>query len=123
MNKNKINKLTNMLKTVTKGCVWYHDTLERTFETSPYSHWLINPKTKQWVFELDMAGHLFYFHKLPETMGIKQSDFESIIKMWVEKELKVGFKLIREVSIPHDFKTDGREYIVKDVLKNGKKWN
>jgi len=104
------------MEMLTKGYQWYHDTPEQPFELSQGSIWLINPETKQWIFELGKSGKLWYYFEIPDTfsnyLNMRRYDFESFIKIWVEDALKRG--VVSTGWIPS---CSGRG--VEDALKRG----
>ncbi len=105
-----------MMDNLTKDCLWYYDTPEQRFEYMPESIWLINPKTEQWVLELEKSGKLWYYYEIVSTFkkyfNMESSDFESFIKLWVEDALKRGVS----TTHPRHFGQEGR---VQDALKRG----
>ena len=112
----QIKAAYSLMNMITKGYHWYHDTPEQPFEWSEGSIWLINPKTKEWMLELKKSGNLWYYYKAPNTfskyVNMRQSDFESFIKIWVEDALKRG--VVSTMAINRTlFAT------VEDALKNG----
>ena len=113
----QIKSTYSLMNMITKGYHWYHDTPEQPFEWSEGSIWLINPDTKDWMFEFEKSGDLWYYDKKYDTfskyLNMERSDFESFIKIWVEDVLK------REVvSTENDFDTLAAEVV--DVIENGK---
>jgi hypothetical protein len=114
----QIKAAYSLMNMITKGYHWYHDTPEQRFEFTPVdSIWLINPKTKEWMLELEKSGKLWYYSKTLDTfsmyLNMGESDFQSFIKIWVEDVLK------REVvSTENDFDTLAAEVV--DVIENGK---
>ena len=94
LNEETIVASYKMMNMITKGYLWYHNTPERPFENSPGSIWLINPKTKQWMLELNKSGRLLYYYKTPDSfskyLNMEVSNFESFIKIWVEDALERG---------------------------------
>ena len=106
-----------LMNMITKDYYWYHDTPEQPFEWSEGSIWLINPDTKQWMFELRKSGHLLYYYETYDTfsmyLNMDESDFESFIKIWVEDALKRGVVSTHRL---HGW----RCAVVEDALKNGK---
>jgi hypothetical protein len=116
LNENTIKLSHKLMKMLTKGYQWYHDTPEQPFELSQGSIWLINPETKQWIFELEKSGKLWYYFETPDTfsnyLNMRRYDFESFIKIWVEDALKRG--VVSTGWIPS---CSGRG--VEDALKRG----
>ena len=94
----------------------YFDTPQNRFHYTPRSIWLINPKTNEWCFELENGGHLWYFYEVKkrflEIFPIEPSEFELIIKMWVEDTLKRGVLTTMRRNLPHPAR-------VEDTLKRG----
>ena len=107
----------SLMNMITKDYYWYHDTPELRFKFTPGdSIWLINPKTEEWMLELEKSGKLWYYSKTLDTfsmyLNMGESDFQSFIKIWVEDVLK------REVvSTENDSDTLAAEVV--DVLERG----
>ena len=105
-----------MMNMITKGYHWYTDTPEQPFEYSEGSIWLINPDTKEWMLKLEKDGHLWYYIRTSNSfydyLNMKDSDFQSFIKIWVEDVLKSGVNTAFH-SGQHGMKQ------VEDVLKRG----
>jgi hypothetical protein len=106
-----------LMNMITKGYHWYHDTPEQPFKLSQGSIWLINPDTKEWMLHLKKLGHLWYYLKVGDTfskyMNMKEYEFQSFIKIWVEDVLKRGV-------VSTLYSVGGRSRWVEDVLENGK---
>jgi len=116
LNENIIKSAYKLMEMLTKGYQWYHDTPEQPFELSQGSIWLINPETKQWIFELGKSGKLWYYFEIPDTfsnyLNMRRYDFESFIMIWVEDALKRG--VVSTGTYRYDC-----PYGVEDVLKKG----
>ena len=99
-----------------KGYNIYVDTPENRFEYDPESIWIINPKTKGWIVELEKSGELWYHYKFYDNFSIwfkeELSVFEQLITVWVEDVLKRGVSITRWWFSP-------KEAAVKEVLKRG----
>ena len=99
-----------------EGYEIYGDTTENRFEYDPESIWIINPKTKGWIVELEKSGELWYHYKFYDnfSMWFKEelSIFEQLITVWVEDILKRGVSITRWWFSP-------KEAAVKEVLKRG----
>ena len=99
-----------------EGYKIYVDTPENRFEYDPESIWIINPKTKGWIVELEKSGELWYHYKFYDnfSMWFKEelSVFEQLITVWVEDVLKRGVSITRWWFSP-------KEAAVKEVLKRG----
>lgn len=99
-----------------KGYNIYVDTPENRFEYDPESIWIVNPKTKGWIIELEKSGELWYHYKFYDnfSMWFKEelSVFEQLITVWVEDVLKRGVSITRWWFSP-------KEAAVKEVLKRG----
>jgi len=106
-----------LMNHLTKGYQWYYDTPEQPFKHTSGSIWLINPDTKQWMLELKKSGDLWYYYKAPNTfskyVNMRQSDFESFIKIWVEDALKRGV-------VSTALRGTNPRQAMLDALKNGK---
>jgi hypothetical protein len=104
------------MEIITKDYQWYTDTPEQPFEYSEGSIWLINPKTEEWMLELEKPGVLWYQYETSDIfskyLNMEISDFESFIKMWMEDALKRGVVSIIRNEINWDEE-------VKDVLEKG----
>ena len=94
----------------------YVDTPENRFEYDPESIWIVNPKTKGWIIELEKSGELWYHYKFYDNFSIwfkeELSVFEQLITVWVEDVLKRGVSITRWWFSP-------KEAAVKEVLKRG----
>ena len=110
------NALYQFMNNQTKNYIWYHDTPEQRFKETPGSIWLINPETKEWIFELKNYGTLWWYWdfylNFQRYFNMKESDFNRFIKIWVEDVLN------REVSSTTT-RSWARQSLVEDVLKNG----
>ena len=109
--------LYQYMNNLTKDYRWYTDTPEQRFEYTPESIWLINPETKQWLFELEKEGRLWwylnFYPNFKRYFNMEKTDFESFITIWVEDVLNRGVstttKQFRLLLTP-----------VEDVLNRGK---
>jgi len=94
----------------------YVDTPENRFEYTPESIWIINPKTKGWIIELENSGRVWCYKRLYDNFLMwfkeEQSVFERLITIWVEDVIKRGVSTTvvtqAQSAIP-----------VVDVLKRG----
>jgi hypothetical protein len=93
------NALCKFMELQIKDYVWYYDTPEQRFEHSPESIWLINPKKKEWILELEKSGKLWWyyvFHKsFHRYFNMELSDFNKFIKIWMEDVLNRGVSTTR----------------------------
>ena len=91
---NRFNVLRQYMNFLTKDYRWYIDTPENRFEYTPESIWLINPKTEEWVVELEKDGTLsWYFDfylNFQRYFNMERSDYVRFIKLWVEDVLNRG---------------------------------
>jgi hypothetical protein len=94
----------------------YVDTPENRFEYDPESIWIINPKTKGWIIELEKSEKLWYYNPLYNNFSNwfkeERSVFEQLITMWVEDVINRGVLTT----------WDNRSFClcsVEDVLKRG----
>ena len=110
------NALCKFMEHQTKDYKWYHDTPKQRFKHSPKSIWLINPKTKGWVLELEKGGKLWWYYDIhtdfQRYFNMEQSDFEEFIKVWVEDVINRGVSSTSPVKLPY------RE-VVEDVINRG----
>ena len=110
------NALCKFMEHQTKDYVWYYDTPEQRFEITPGSIWLINPKTKKWVVELQKSGWLWWYWgfylNFQRYFNMERSDFERFITIWMEDVLNRG------VSTTLSFSTMQRVKM-EDVLNKG----
>jgi hypothetical protein len=94
----------------------YVDTPENRFRYNPESIWIINPKTKGWIIELENSGNLWYYYQLYNNFSKwfkeERSVFKQLIAMWVEDVLKRGVS----TTISNALYTQPK---VEDVLKRG----
>jgi len=116
LNQKIIDLSYKLMDRLIRGYQWYIDTPEQPFEYSEGSIWLINPKTEEWILELEKPGVLWYQYETPDTfskyLNMEVSDFESFIKIWMEDVLKRGVVSIIRNQINWDEE-------VKDVLEKG----
>jgi hypothetical protein len=99
-----------------EGFKIYTDTPENRFEYKPESIWVINPKTKKWILELENSGNLWYYYQFYNNFSNwfnkELSVFEQLITMWVVDVLKRG---VSTTPQPGCALQSG----VEDVLKTG----
>jgi hypothetical protein len=99
-----------------KGYEVYVDTPQNRFEHTSESIWIINPKTKGWIIELEKSEKLWYYNPLYNNFSNwfkeERSVFEQLITMWVEDVLKRGVLIARRFAHPRSTKVD-------DVLNIG----
>ena len=99
-----------------EGFKIYTDTPENRFEYKPESIWVINPKTKKWILELENSGNLWYNYGLYDNFSKWFNEerfvFGQLITMWAEDVLKRG------VSTTHGYSHLTND-LVKYVLKRG----
>ena len=116
MEQKQYEVLRGFMDHLTKGYNWYYDTPELRFEYSPESIWLINPKTEEWVFELEKGGRLLWFHgfylNFKRYFNMERSDYEKFITIWVEDVLNRGVSTT-EVNVA------ATHFGVEDVLNRG----
>ena len=117
MEQKEYEVLCGFMEHLTKDYLWYYDTPEKRFEHSPKSIWLINPKTKEWVVELEKEGKLWWywdFHfNFQRYFNMERSDFEKFIKVWVEDVLNRGVSSTKGVWV-------WWKVAVQHVLNHGK---
>ena len=110
------NALCKFMEYQTKDYKWYYDTPEQRFEYTPESIWLINPKTKKWVLELEKGGKLWWYRdfrtNFQKYFNMERSDFEEFIKVWVEDVINRG---VSSTSPVRSTKTRP----VEDVINRG----
>ena len=88
--------LYEYMNSLTKDYRWYHDAPENRINYNYISGsiWLINPKTKKWVLQLEKSGYLWWYWdfyvNFQRYFNMKESDFEKFIKIWVEDVLNRG---------------------------------
>jgi len=70
------------------GKLYYDDKTE--------SIWMINPDTKEWIFEFEKSGDLWYHYKVFESIfkyiSMEYPDFEPYITKWAERILQKEVK-------------------------------
>jgi len=100
----------------TEGYEIYVDTPKNRFKYTPESIWIINPKTKGWIIELENSGRVWCYNRLYDNFlnwfNEEQSVFEQLITMWVEDVIKRGVSTTHK----HGKKLEG---VVGDVIKRG----
>ena len=111
-----IKAFYSFMEMETEGYEIYVDTPEKRFKYKPESIWVINPKTKGWIIELENSGKLWYYSKFYDNflMWFKEelSVFEQLITMWMEDVLKRGVSTTSDLSFSHPA-------LMEDVLKRG----
>lgn len=116
LNQKIIDVASNLIEIIIKGYQWCIDTPEQPFEYSEGSIWLINPKTGEWMLELEKSGVLWYQYEISDIfskyLNMEISDFESFIKTWMGDVLNRGVISIIRNEIDWDDE-------IKDVLENG----
>jgi hypothetical protein len=107
-------KLMNFL---TKGYYWYYDTPKQPFKDAEGTIWLINPKTKRWMLELEKSGDVWFYYELRNSfskyINLETSYFKLFIKIWIEDTLK---REVLSAIASHQLKYSS----VEDALENGK---
>ena len=114
MNQTLIKDFYSFMEKELEGYKIYTDTSENRFEYKPESIWVINPKTKKWILELENSGNLWYNYGLYDNFSKwfneERSVFGQLITMWVVAVLKRG------VSTTHGYNhltNDMVEYVLK----------
>jgi hypothetical protein len=115
----------NLMDMITEGYHWYHDTPEQPFKFSKGSIWLINPKTKEWSFQLGKEGILWYsYHAIEVTFyryfGITQEQIKLIVTTWAGDNLGIELSPMKCGSRHFPDTKVTPKNAVKDVLKRGK---
>ena len=112
-----LNALYQYMNFLTKDYVWYYDTPEQRFKLTPGSIWLINPKTIEWVVELEKGRKLWWYKgfylNFKRYFNMEESDYEKFIKIWVKDVLNIG------VYTTSGWSRSSRGQ-VEDVLNRGK---
>lgn len=107
-----LNLLYKFMNTLTKDYVWYYDNPEQSFRDLTETIWLINPKTQEWVVQLE-KGRLWWYYEFYENFqryfNMEYLDYEKFIKIWVEDVLnreisKTGIKDLGLQNILTPFK-------------------
>ena len=86
------NIVENIETTFLKNFVWYEDT---TYDEGYNNVYLINPKDGKCILKLSRSGRLswcgvFYEKHFSRYFGIPLSDFRSIIRQYVYKNIEEG---------------------------------
>jgi len=92
LNQKVIDAAYKLMEYKTKEYLWYTDTPEKPFIYSEGSVWLINPETKEWFLEIKKTGDMNYFYDKFDNfhiyLNMKRSEFEMVLKNWVEDILE-----------------------------------
>ena len=109
----ELEQLYKFMNFLTRDYRWY---TYKPKESDITSTWLINPKTKEWLFELQI-GDLFFYEDLPlffkRYFNMEENDSERFLRIWVEDVLN------REVYESYSAYDIWVEDWVEDILKNG----
>jgi len=116
-------------KELTDFEIYYNDDLK--------SWWWINPNTKEWKFEMEESGTLWWFYdwgvNFREKMGMDDDEFKSLISNYVQQTLsqcldvnktthndgKIDTDLITTSYPPIEPVTHIREEIIEKTVLNG----
>lgn len=78
--------LTKFLQEFRGYRIYYNDSLD--------SYWWINPNTKEWRFEMEKKGILWWYYPWGEnfknTLALSEEDFKGIIESYVKMTLNLG---------------------------------
>lgn len=82
--------------------------------------WVIDSKTREWIFNINCEGNLRYnfkyFNFVFLVFSMEWNEYQKILKIWVEKLFKIPVRKIERVG-------GDMRYQVEYVLKNNKKWD
>jgi hypothetical protein len=89
-----LKALYQYMNFITKDYKWYTDTPEQRFKYTPGSIWLINPKTEEWVLELEKGGKLWwnwdFYYNFKRYFNMEESDYVKFITLLVEDVINRG---------------------------------
>lgn len=101
LNQKIIDVSYKLMEYKTKNYQWYHDTSEKPFIYSEGSIWLINPETREWFLEIKKTGEMNYFYDkfddFYKFINLNRTEFEVVLKKWVEDMLKKSITLTNEI--------------------------
>ncbi len=105
-----------LLDDFTSGGKLYYDDIDESI-------WMINPDTKQWIFEFEKSGNLWYynpiFSEIFKYVFIEYPDFIPYITKWVERILQKEVK--DTIDTGNAFQLDV-ERILQNEVKDTKPW-
>ena len=91
--------LTKFLQEFRGYRIYYNDSLN--------SYWWINPNTKEWRFEMEKTGTLWWYYSWGEnfknTLALSEKEFKDIIESYVKMTLNLGInKFVGSLHINGD---------------------
>lgn len=82
--------------------------------------WMVDLESNQWVISISSSGILKYnlkfFNDIFAVFSMKWNEYQSVLKGWFEKIIKVPIRQIQRVS-------GDMSYILDKLRKRSQKWN
>jgi len=81
--------------------------------------WMVDSDSNQWVISISSSGILKYnlkfFNDIFAVFSMKWDEYQSVLKVWFEKIIKVPIRQIQRVS-------GDMSYVLEKILKRANKW-
>ena len=81
--------------------------------------WMVDSDSNQWVISINSSGILKYnlkfFNDIFAVFSMKWDEYQSVLKVWFEKIIKVPIRQIQRVS-------GDMSYVLEKILKRADKW-
>lgn len=81
--------------------------------------WMVDSDSNQWVISISSSGILKYnlkfFNDIFAVFSMKWDEYQSVLKVWFEKIIKVPIRQIQRVS-------GDMSYVLEKILKRADKW-
>jgi len=108
---NRYNKFVTerFLKDLGGFLIYYNDKLE--------SFWWINPQTKEWKFEMEKSGTLWWNwgwgNKFREQMGMEDEEFKNLVETYVNITLNIKIKKFLNDNVLGEYIIDCDPHIIE----------
>lgn len=90
------------------------------------SYWWINPDKKDWIFEMEKSGTLWWYYpwgeRFKELLGMEDAEFKDIIETYVKITLNLGVTKFMnslyingETPLMDDYELDFEEHILECI--------
>lgn len=81
--------------------------------------WMVDSDSNQWVISISSSGILKYnlkfFNDIFAVFSMKWDEYQSVLKFWFEKIIKVPIRQIQRVS-------GDMSYVLEKIMKRADKW-
>lgn len=81
--------------------------------------WMVDSDSNQWVISINSSGILKYnlkfFNDIFAVFSMKWDEYQSVLKVWFEKIIKVPIRQIQRVS-------GDMSYVLEKILKRADNW-